>query len=92
MVKVIVQHKVRNLDTFKPAFEGSSDLIKKYGGTNMEAGIVHGTKDDVYVTGDFDSEKNFKSFFSSDELKNKMKEAGVISEPQITILEEKAKG
>ena len=92
MVKVIVQHKVRNFETWKPVYESSTDIMKKHGGSNFDVGLVHGTKDDVIVTGDFDSEKNFKAFFSSEDLKNKMKESGVISEPKVTILEEKERG
>lgn len=92
MVKVIVEHKVRNFDTWKPVYDSSMNLINKYGGSNMEVGLLHGTKDDVYVTGDFTSEKNFRDFFGSEELKNKIKESGVISEPKITILEEKDRG
>jgi hypothetical protein len=92
MIKIIVEHKVRDFEAWKPVYESSLDLVASHGGSNMEVGLLHGTNNNVYVTGDFTSEKDFKTFFGTEEMKNKMKESGVISEPKVTILNEVSRG
>ena len=92
MIKVIVEHKVKNFDTWKPVFESSFDLMNKHGITNASAGLLHGSTNHVYVTCDADTEKNARAFTSSEELKKKMQESGVISEPKIIFLKELDRG
>lgn len=92
MLKPIVEHKVKDFTSWKKVFDSTTDLIKRYGGSNCTVNTRHDNPNDVYVICEWDKKENFDSFSKSKELADAMKKSGVISEPQITILDEKSRG
>ena len=92
MNKVIVEHKVKDFNSWKKVFDNSTDMITDHGGRNFSVNRNHDSPNDVYIVADFDKKENFDSMWQSTELKNALKDSGVISEPKVTILDEKSRG
>ena len=88
MVRTIFLHKVKDFNSWKKAFDNFYDFRKKSGEKSYSCGTVHGDPTNVYVINEWESAEKFNTFKNSSDLKNAMKNAGVISEPTITILDE----
>lgn len=81
---IIVQHKVRDYDTWKPAFDQHGEIRRRYGATGHE--LYRGADDpnEITVISHFPSREQAEAFAADPSLKAAMEQGGVISEPRIT--------
>ncbi|HEY5529900.1 MAG TPA: hypothetical protein VIL51_10695 [Thermoleophilia bacterium] len=85
---VIVQHRVRDFEVWKPLFEEHGDVRRKYGATGHE--IYRGINDpnQITVVNHFPSKEQAEAFAADPSLKEAMARGGVVSEPVMTWAEE----
>jgi heme-degrading monooxygenase HmoA len=85
---IIVQHRVRDFDAWKPVFDEHGDVRRRYGATGHE--IYRGIEDpnEVTIVNHFASKEQAETFAADPSLKEAMARAGVISEPRMTWAEE----
>ena len=81
---LIVQHRVRDYDTWKPVFDEHGDVRRSHGATGHE--IYRGLDDpnDITIVNRFPSRGQAEAFTRDPSLKEAMDRAGVISEPRFT--------
>ena len=87
MVHVIVSHKVEDFGKWKQKFDEDSEVRKANG---SQGGKLYRGADDpnlVSIAFEWDTLENLQKFLQSDELKSKMEDAGVVSAPEVHILE-----
>jgi len=85
---IIVQHKVRDYDTWKSAFDAHEDIRRRHGATGHE--LYRGADDanEITVVGHFPSKEQAEAFAADPSLKEAMEQSGVISEPRFTWAQE----
>jgi heme-degrading monooxygenase HmoA len=85
---LIVQHKVRDFDTWKPLFEKHGDVRRRHGATGHE--LYRGLDDsnEITIVNHFPSREQAEAFASDPSLREAMEQGGVISEPRITWAQE----
>jgi hypothetical protein len=88
MVHMIVRHKVADYSRWKDAFDAHLSVRKAAGET--EARVLLSVEDHREVTlfFDWDSLERARQFAGSEELKQAMKQAGVVGDPDIRFLED----
>ena len=81
---IIVQHKVRDYDTWKPAFDEHEDVRRRHGATGHE--LYRGADDpnELTIVSHFPTREQAEAFAADPSLKEAMERGGVISEPRIT--------
>ncbi len=84
---ILVNHKVKDFNAWKPFFEGDE-------GEQVKNGIVvnklfRSVEDpnDVHILFEFSDAVNVQKFFMDPRLKTLMQKAGVLNEPIVHILE-----
>ncbi len=79
-------HKVRDFDTWKPYFD-NDDARRQEAGVHL-VNLFQSTKDpnEVHFLFTVDDPKVMQEMMESEDMEKKMKEAGVLSEPQIYVL------
>jgi heme-degrading monooxygenase HmoA len=85
---IIVQHTVRDYDTWKPAFDSHEPTRAKFG---CKGHTVYRDADDgnqVTVITSWESREGAEQFVRDPSLKEVMERGGVISEPRVTMVEE----
>jgi len=88
MAKLLVHHKVQDYSAWRKLFDEDDKRRKEYGSTGVQVLKSANDPNDLTVIMDYPSVDAAKAFATSDALKEKMKDAGVISQPQITFLVE----
>ena len=86
-IKVVISADVKDFDSFSKVFnsEGPQNARK-------EAGFIaedHKNLDNptnAVVIGTVDSKESFQAFFNTPEQAERMKNAGIVSEPKVTFL------
>ena len=84
---LIVQHKVRDYDTWKPVFDEHGDVRRRYGATGHELYRDIDDPDELTIVTHFPSRDQAAAFVADPSLKAAMERGGVISEPRITWTE-----
>lgn len=85
---LLVRHKVKNYDMWKPVFDEHGAVRKASG---SKGGYLYRNKDDlneVVVLLEWDTLEKAKEFASSEDLRETMQRAGVIDKPDIYFLDE----
>jgi hypothetical protein len=79
---LVMQHTVRDYDDWKPVFDANEPVRTRHGCTGHE--IYRGDDDanDLTIMLDFPSREAGEAFIADPELKQRMGEAGVVSEPR----------
>lgn len=88
MVYILIRHKVKDFEKWKPIFDRHS-TIRKAGGS--KGGRIFRNIDDpseTFIIFKWDTIENAQKFAKSEDLKNRMKEAGVTEKPDIYFVEE----
>ena len=85
MVYVSVKHQVADYDTWKVAFDDHAAKRKEGGEISAVVLRKSGEPNMVSVMFKWESAEKAESFLGSDDLKEAMKQAGVISQPDIEI-------
>lgn len=85
---VIVQHKVRDYDTWKSVFDEHQAVRTRHGATGHE--LYRGLEDpnEVTIVNQFPSKEQAEAFAADPSLKEAMERGGVVSEPRITWAQE----
>ncbi len=85
MPNIFLQHRVADYDTWRPYYE--SDTKRREAAGLSELGVFRKTGDEnlVLLVWGADSLDGFKAMLSSEGLKAKMREAGVVGEPAVWI-------
>ena len=87
MATIFFQHRVQNYDTWKPVYDGDVERRNAAGLTEIGVYRKAGDENLVLLVWSADSIEGFKAMSNSEELKAKMQEAGVVSEPEVWIAE-----
>ena len=86
---LLVQHRVREFDTWKPVFEQEGSIIRtRHGATRHWLYRSHDDPNDVVVSIEFPTEERARSFVADPSLKEEMGRAGVQGQPTVTFCEE----
>jgi hypothetical protein len=85
---LMVQHKVRDFDVWKPLFDEHGVVRRKYGATGHEIFRAIEDPNDITIVNRFASVEQARAFAADPSLKEAMESGGVISEPRITWAEE----
>ena len=80
---LIVQHKVRDYDTWKPVFDEHGDVRKRHGATGHELYRNLDDPDYVTVVNHFPTRERAEAFARDPSLKEAMERGGVMGEPRI---------
>jgi hypothetical protein len=84
----MVHHKVQNYAAWRKIFDEDDTRRQEYGSTGFQVFKSASDPNDLTVIMDYPSVDKAKAFATSDALKEKMKSAGVISQPELTFLVE----
>jgi quinol monooxygenase YgiN len=85
---IIVQHSVRDYDTWKPVFDEHESARAKYGCRGHTIYRDPDSPNDVTIFMSWESRERADEFMRSDTLREAMQKGGVTSEPRATWLEE----
>ncbi len=88
MPTIFIQHRLADYDTWRPFYDG--DIERRNAAGLKEIGVFRKAGDENLVLVVFGAEsiEGFKAMLTSEGLKAKMQEAGVVSEPEVWIGEE----
>ncbi len=81
---LIVQHKVRDYDTWKPVFDEHGDIRRRHGATGHELYRSVDDPNEVTIVNHFPSKEQAEAFAVDPSLKEAMERGGVIGEPRVT--------
>ena len=85
MATIFFQTRVTDYDTWKPLYDADVESREAVGMTEMGVFRKAGDENLVLLVWSADSLDGFKAMLSSEELKAKMQESGVVSEPEVWI-------
>lgn len=88
MITVIVQHTVRDYDTWKPVFDEHGDIRRRHGATGHQ--LYRGADDPNAVTilNQFPTREQAEAFANDPSLPEAMKRGGVTGEPRVSFTRE----
>jgi hypothetical protein len=90
MAHILVHHKIEEYNKWKSAFDNHSSIRAEHGSKGGKVFRNADDPNDIFVLLEISSIENGQKFAQSDSLKEAMKEAGVISIPEIYFVEETA--
>ena len=82
MVNAMTRFKVKDYAAWKSVFDENEDFRKSAGSASSKVFRSVDDPNDLVILMQWDSIENGKKFASSDDLKKKMQQAGVISKPE----------
>ena len=85
---LMVQHTVRDYETWKPVFDEHESVRAKYGAQGHTIYRDADKPNDVTILDRFESRERAEEFARDPSLAEATQRGGVISEPRITWLEE----
>ena len=88
MVYILVRHKVKDFDKWKPAFDEHAIIRKDEGSQGGRLFRNADNPNETFIIFKWDTIENARKFCNSEDLKNTMQKAGVIDKPDIYFLEE----
>lgn len=88
MVNVLVRHKVSDYSRWKQVFDEHFGV--RHAGGELNHRIFHNHDDGSELTLFFDWEtlEMAQAFFASDQLRNGMRQSGVLGKPEVVFLDE----
>jgi quinol monooxygenase YgiN len=88
MARLIVHHKVQDYATWRKVFDNDATSRREFGSTSAQVFQSASDPNDVTAIMDWPSVDAAKAFATSPSLKEAMKNAGVISQPDVMFLVE----
>ena len=88
MAKLIVHHKVQDYAAWRKVFDNDATSRREFGSTSAQVFTSASDPNDVTAIMDWPSVDAAKAFATSASLKEAMKNAGVISQPDVMFLVE----
>jgi heme-degrading monooxygenase HmoA len=88
MVHVMIRHKVADYVRWKEAFDSHLTNRKRAGETGCQ--VFHSVEDprEIFVLLDWQTVEEARKFMNSDDLRQRMKDAGVQGTPDVQYLED----
>ena len=89
MTTIFLKHTVEDYDSWKVGFDEHATTREEYGSPE-DYHLFHeaGNPNEIVMVGEWESAEAFQRFMEESDVKEKMGELGVISEPEVYILEE----
>ena len=88
MARLIVHHKVQDYAAWRKVFDNDATSRREFGSTSAQVFQSASDPNDVTAIMDWPSVDAAKAFATSASLKEAMKNAGVISQPDVMFLVE----
>ncbi len=88
MVYVLVRHEVQDYGRWRAVFDDALMMRRNAGELTYRVFRNYANTNDVTILCDFDTVEHARKFLESDALKNAMRNAGVVGEPNVTYLQE----
>lgn len=88
MALFLVHHKVEDYKTWKSVFDGHSSLRSEAGSQGGKIFRSANNPNELFVLLEWDNLANAQKFAQSDNIKEAMKNAGVVGMPEIYFVEE----
>ena len=87
MPKVVLSHKVKDYDSWRPLFDADIERRKKTGMRNEQVYRSHNDPNHLYISADIDDPSILHDMMNDPDLAKKMEEGGVISKPEVLVLD-----
>ena len=84
MATLIVRHRVRNYEAWKPVFDEHGTVRRQHGCLGHEVYRGAGDPEDVLIVFTFRDAAGIEGFAADPSLREAMDRAGVVSQPEIT--------
>jgi hypothetical protein len=88
---IIVEHKVRGFDAWKPVFDEHGEVRRRFDATGHTLYRDVDDPNQITVATSFPSREQGQAFAADPSLREAMERGGVIGEPRITWVEEMEK-
>jgi hypothetical protein len=88
MIQVLVHHQVADYSNWRSVFDAALDFRHNAGECTCRIFRKAGKPNDLTLLFDWEDVERAKHFMSSDELRDKMRQAGVVGVPEIQYLAE----
>jgi quinol monooxygenase YgiN len=88
MAKLIVHHKVEDYKAWRKIFDDHAEMRREFGSTGFQVFQSASDPNDVTAIMDWPSVDAAEAYSTSDSLKEAMKNAGVVSQPEVMYLVE----
>jgi quinol monooxygenase YgiN len=88
MVKLFVHHKVQDYSAWRKVFDALASTRAQFGSTGQQVFQSPTDPNEITILTDWNSVEEAKAYATSAELKEGMKNAGVISQPDVMFLAE----
>ena len=92
MVHILIKHKVRDYSAWKIAFDAFIDHRIVGGEKSFQIFHQADEPNDLVILFEWDNAENAHTFLSGPQLREAMKEAGVLEAPEIYFLDQVAQG
>lgn len=86
MITTILTHEVSDFVAWKKVFDADAPLREQTGIKIIGLYTATDNTGSVTIISEFPNEQFFREFMLNEEMKDKMKKAGVVSEPEIRVL------
>lgn len=84
---VLVRHKINDFEKWKPIYDEHEVVRKTYGIKELQLLRSKDNKNDLTLLFEVNDVKNAKAFLDSDDLRETMKKAGVVTKPEVFFFE-----
>jgi len=88
MAKIIVNHRVADFNKWKEGYSSDAARRSEMGVTEIAVGRKSDDPSMVYLIMDIKEPKHALAMFNDPQLQQAMKDAGVISAPEVVVIEE----
>lgn len=89
MTTIFIKHTVEDYDTWKQGFDNHASTREEYGSPeDYRLFREADNPNEVVMLGEWESPETFQRFMDESDVKEKMSELGVTSEPEVYVLEE----
>ena len=87
MAWIHIRHQVADYNKWKEIYDMAGELKREYGWKRYQLFSVGGNRNDLLVMEEFENADEAQRFLQSDDLRNAMKQGGVIGTPEILLLQ-----
>jgi heme-degrading monooxygenase HmoA len=90
MAHILVHHKVADYGKWKPVFDSHASFRSQNGSKGGTVFQNANDPNDVFILLEWESLESLQKFSQSDNLKEAMKESGVVGMPEVYFIKEEA--
>ena len=88
MVAVIVRHRVRDYDAWKPGFDEHEVVRRRHGALGHQIYRLSNDPQDLIIVNQFKDAAGAEAFMADPSLREVMERAGVVSDPEVAVCEQ----